>query len=158
MKRISLLSIIFLLILGLSMAYSQTDPFADLGGGEEDSLEVPDGSSSIRAKRKAKKDAFVGEVIKVRKKTKTFPYVEFVKIKIIKQAKVKNDLQKQLEVGKVYKFVIDYKMKDGKFDYTDKNNQKNIGAYFFEKGDKVMGKAIEKLKGKQFKVEYLQRK
>lgn len=157
MKRISILTIFILVILGLSFGYSQEDPFADLGGGNDDSLEVPDGSSSIRAKRKAIKDAFEGEVVSVKKKTKVFPYVQFVKIKVTKQALVKDELQKKLEVGKTYKFIITYKDKDGKFDFTDKDNQKNIGAWFFEKGDKVRGKLIEMLKKKECKVEYLER-
>ncbi len=160
MKKIFLFTMIFMLILGLGFAVAEDDPFADLGGSDDGGLAAPDGSSSIRAKKKAVPEMFEGK-IKAIQKSKTFPMVRALQIEISKPPKCTKAPHNELVKKETYLFRVDFKMgKDGKLDMADSNNQENMGAWYFDKNDKVEGVIKEAIKGKkgQYVLEFVQRK
>lgn len=157
LKRSLLYALVLMISLGLGIASAQDDPFAGLGGGEDDGLAAPDGSSSIRAKRKASKAMFEGTVISVSKKGVYFPRVLTVKVKVTKASKSKTAPHNEIKKDQIYTFMVNYVEKDGKIVMKDKDNQANIGAYYLEKGDKVMAEVKDKL-DKTFRLLYIERK
>jgi len=158
MKRAMMFSVVMMLMMGLSFAFAQEDPFAGLGGGgEEDGLAAPDGSSSIRAKRKATKETFQGMVIQVEKDEKSFPAITKIMVKVTKPPKCKKAPHSELKKGKVYEFTILYNMKDKVLDLADKDNQTNVGAWYLRKKDKVRAEIKEGKDGK-YVLKYIERK
>lgn len=146
------------LLLGAGLAWSEDDPFADLGGGDDASaIAAPDGSSSIRAKRKVSKETWEGVVIGITRGKSEFPMIESVKVKITKAPSSKGELHRSIKKDGVYDFAIKYVMKDGAFDMKDSDNQTNVGAAFLQKGDKVQGEALEK-GDKAILLKYIERK
>ncbi|RJO66652.1 MAG: hypothetical protein C4523_11820 [Myxococcales bacterium] len=158
MKRTLMLALMAAVMFTLGAASAQEDPFAGMGGGGGDSgLAVPDGSSSIRAKRKASPDMFEARVEKVVIKDENFPTVEAITIKITKAPSVKKGPAAQMKKGEEYQIGLYYEMKDGKFDWDNKTNRENVGAFFLEKGDKVEGQ-VKEFKDNKFILEFIQRK
>jgi hypothetical protein len=150
-----------ILILGASFAWSQDDPFAGLGGSGDSAVAAPDGSSSIRAKRKVSKETFEGIVVAINKGKAEFPMLESLQVKITKQPGSKAEPHRSLDKGAVIDFTIQYAMTtDGKvtmLNMASEENQTNIGAYYFQKGDKVQGEVIEKT-DKGYVLKWIERK
>ena len=116
---------------------AKSDPFAALGGSGSIALEVPDGSSSLRARKKTdfsgidagNKDAVAtGKVLKVTQ-SKKFPEVE-IEILVLKAPKdAKLGIKKRSRIVVIPTF--------GKLDVKDPTFKVNVGAWFLKKNDKV---------------------
>ncbi len=168
MKKTIFLAIGLLAILGLGLAIAQEapagdnaqvvldDPFAGLGAADDTGLAIPDGSSSIRAKKKVDPRIFKGRVEIVKTDEKVWPRVYELKIKVLTPPSCKKGAHPELKKGQSYDFTVNWNRKDGKFDFNDANNKYNIGIYYMQKGDKIEGMIKEKKDGK-FILEYLKR-
>lgn len=160
MKTKLLLAVGILALLGLGyVAFAgEADPFAGAGsGGDQSGLAAPDGSSSIRAKKRPSADQFEGVIENINKDEANFPNIINVKIKITKaptNAKAPND---ELKKGATVLMVVDFAKDGDKINLKDPNNQVNLGIWYLEKGDTVQGVVKEK-KGSAFLLDYLQRK
>jgi len=116
---------------------ANNDPFAALGGSGSIALEVPDGSSSLRARKKTdfsgidakNKDAVItGKVLKVKQSSK-FPEVT-LEILVLKAPK-----DKKLGIKKRSRITVYPSF--GKLDVKDPTFKVNVGAWFLKKNDKV---------------------
>lgn len=109
-----------------------------------------DSGSSLRAKKTAelkkllkdRKTTAMGKVAAV--KTGEFPKA-MVMVRIFRGPT--GALGKEIRKGKTIAFIPNLKMKGGQVDLSDTKTQANIGAYYLEKGDRVVVKVGEEVKG-----------
>jgi|GEM_PF-3133470 len=147
-----------MLVLSYSILAAEDDPFAGMDPGANSGVETPDGASSIRAKKKPSPKAFEGKIKAVAKSDKNFPMVTALKIEVSKVPTDKTGANGELEAKKIYFFALKYKKTaDNKVDYADESTKENVGAFFFEKNDKIVAEIAEK-KGNVYILEYVQRK
>lgn len=150
------LATIFTLSLGLGVAFADDDPFANVGAGAAQA-QAPDGSSSVRAKKKASPEMFQGQVEAVTKDDKAFPRVTKVRIKITKAPTSQAAPHNEIKAGTSIEFTLSYKEKGGKIDFSDADTRENIGAFYLEEKDRVEGIVKDK-KGDGYELQVLQRK
>ena len=159
MRKTLMLAFAIFLAFGLSYALAEEDPFAGLDDAGDTGTDAPDSGSSIRAKKKVKvvPEIFEGIVQKVIAPDERYPMVRGLKVKITKSPKSKSLPHRDIKKKEIYSCIIDFKMAADKIDLTDEKNQVNIGAWYFEKGDKVVGIVKEK-KAKGLILDTIQRK
>ncbi len=141
----------------------EDDPLAELAAlGDAMMDEGPEGGGSIRAKKevdtavtKRKKDGRNVEAKVEEVKLGKFPRVA-VKVRVSRPAKT----GKGAGLAKNDTLVIIplFKVKKGKIVMEDDATRLNAGAFYLQRGDKVMIRLGDNPKGKLWKAEYIERK
>ncbi len=155
-------AVIALMMLGPSAEAQEGDPLAELAAlGDEMAETGPEGGGSIRAKKEADLD----RTMRLKDKrnveaqvegvnTARFPFVA-VKLKIRKPAT--DGAGKSVKKNSEIVVVPAMKFSGKSADLTDEATLMNAGAYYLQRGDRVMVRLGEK-KGSVWSAEYIERR
>ena len=137
------------LLARLATIDSKGDALADLAdmGGDMVAMQGPEAGGSIRASKPDNlislvhqlgehepDQRFMAQVVGVERGT--FPSVN-LRLRITRLAKT-GDMRKKLRVGRVIDAQVHYSSDDGKVNLNLPVNQRNLVAYYLEKGDRVL--------------------